>query len=149
MFWPTSPEKKASSKVSVSGKAHITLIPVHVSWEHSESSSSEQRLVGQWENQNSSQQPPGNKMHHLLEIPQLINGKAEIRNQGAWLQSLLLTRYYAVSSAMRKSSNWRLTKSQAGSRPEKGKKPCKDDWREEGNKGNDTNGQLIGPMILN
>ena len=67
------------------------------------------------------------KPYHLLEIPQLINGKAEIQNQEAWLQSLLLTRYYAISSALRKSSNWRRSKSQARGRPEKGKKPCKDD----------------------
>lgn len=107
----------------MSGRAHVTLASVHVSWEHSES----RDVLAREKIRTVHSSHLETKLHHVLEIPQLINGKAEIQNQGAWLQSLLLTRYCAISSAMRKRGNWRWTKSQPRSRPEKGKKPGKDD----------------------
>lgn len=75
----------AWSKVSFCNKAHIVPISVHKSSEQSESGSS---FLASGKLRNVITSHGETKRNLLLEMTQLINGRAGIQTQAVWLQCL-------------------------------------------------------------
>lgn len=85
----------AWSKVSFCNKAHIVPISVHKSWEQSESGSS---LLAGGKLKNVITSHRETELHLLLEITQLINGRAGIQTQAVWLQRLFTSERHCLLS---------------------------------------------------
>lgn len=98
-------------------------------------------------NQKCSYQPHRNKMESLARDSLANKWHIWDSNPDSPASVLVLSLQHSDESPQqtRKSSNWRLSKSQGTRGPQKGKKPSKDDRRKQGNDGNDTKEQLMGP----